>query len=661
MFPEKIGRYEILAELGRGGMAAVYKARDPRFKRDVAIKVLPASFVNEPTFRARFEREAQTIAALEFPGIVPVYDFGEENGQPYLVMRYMQGGSLYSKLRQGSLGLVESSRMITRLAGALDYVHLQGIIHRDLKPANILFDQFTNAHLSDFGIARLQEASVALTGDGMIGTPAYMSPEQARGETDIDGRSDIYALGAIIFEMLTGRQPYEATTPMGVAMKHVLDPAPLILSVRSDLPVPCEDLILHAMAKDREARYQTASEMAHELARIAASVADTPPPTIVDEVNLVQPEAVKPIAPPPSPIPIPIPPSQSAAPEPIRQPTPAPPAEEAAPEPVHQPTPAPPVEATAHEPIRQPTPAPPAEAVVPAPIRQPTPAPPAKAAVQAPIRQPTPAPPVRSASHTPAPISRKPSSKSLVSIIAIGIAGLLCLVLFVFVSLRGFSFFKNFLNFRASVLESTPTQSTSSEAVAAPTVANTPLAVLGNVLFQDDFSDPTSGWESYHGSDSIRDYENGAYRILVDVPNQYYYSTAGQNFTDVSIKVDTTKVAGPDDNFFGIICRFQDLNNFYFSIISSDGYYAIGKIVGGEVLILGQDDMLYSETIHRGETDNLLQGTCDGDRLALSVNNVELVSAQDTTFSSGDVGLLVGTFETYGANMIFDNFIVAQP
>ena len=303
MIPEKIGRYEILAELGRGGMATVYQAHDPRFKRHVAIKVLPASFTGEPTFKARFEREAQTIAALEFPGIVPVYDFGEENEQPYLVMRYMQGGSLYAKLREGALSLNESSQMITRLAGALDYMHARGIVHRDLKPANILFDQFANAYLSDFGIARLQEASVALTGDGMIGTPAYMSPEQARGDTDIDGRSDIYSLAAIIFEMLTGRQPYRATTPMGIAMKHVLEPVPRILEVRSDLPTLCESLILRGMAKEREERYQTASEMAADLTKIALSAAETPLPTLMDVTELAQPKAPQPIPPPATPAP----------------------------------------------------------------------------------------------------------------------------------------------------------------------------------------------------------------------------------------------------------------------------------------------------------------------------------------------------------------------
>ncbi|MBI5715884.1 MAG: serine/threonine protein kinase, partial [Chloroflexi bacterium] len=153
-----IGRYEVKSELGRGGMATVYHAYDPRFKRDVAIKVLPREFLHDPSFRARFEREAQTIAALEHAAIVPVYDFGEQSGVPYFVMRLMPGGSLADHLKQkGSLTLPEVSRIFNRLAPALDHAHAKGVIHRDLKPGNILFDQNNDSYLSDFGIAKLTQ------------------------------------------------------------------------------------------------------------------------------------------------------------------------------------------------------------------------------------------------------------------------------------------------------------------------------------------------------------------------------------------------------------------------------------------------------------------------------------------------------------------------
>jgi serine/threonine-protein kinase len=182
MAPRTIGRYQIKKALGRGGMATVHLAHDPRFKREVALKVLPREFLHDPTFHARFEREAQTIAAIEHPAIVPVYDFGEQEGQPFLVMRYMPGGSLADRLSQGPLTIAETAEVMKRLAPALDIAHEKGIIHRDLKPGNILFDQYGEAYLSDFGIVKLAQATTTFTGSSVIGTPAYMSPEQVHGD-----------------------------------------------------------------------------------------------------------------------------------------------------------------------------------------------------------------------------------------------------------------------------------------------------------------------------------------------------------------------------------------------------------------------------------------------------------------------------------------------
>jgi eukaryotic-like serine/threonine-protein kinase len=270
MTPERIGRYEIERELGQGGMAVVYLGRDPLVKRQVAVKVLPGQFSTTAELRTRFQREAEIIAALEHPAIVPIYDYGEENRQPYIVMRYMPGGSLANRLQRGPLNLDESARVLQRIAAALDRAHAQSIIHRDLKPGNILFDQYGDAYLSDFGIARLAEASVALTGSGVIGTPAYMSPEQVYGDTTVDHRSDIYALGVILFEMLTGQIPYEADTPARMMMKHVLDPVPRILIVKPELPESCEELIERAMAKEVDKRYATAGALVDDLNRLTA-------------------------------------------------------------------------------------------------------------------------------------------------------------------------------------------------------------------------------------------------------------------------------------------------------------------------------------------------------------------------------------------------------
>jgi serine/threonine protein kinase len=262
---DKIGRYVIQKEIGRGGMATVYLARDPNFDREVAIKVLPSQYLHDPLFRDRFDREAKTVAALEHFAIVPVYDFGQQEDTPYLVMRYMTGGSLSERVNNGSVKLSDSSAVLGRIGAALDEAHQRGVIHRDLKPANILFDRYGDAYLSDFGIAKLSEVTAALTGSAVIGTPAYMSPEQAYGNNDIDGRSDIYSLGVILFEMLTGEMPYEANTPMGVAMKHILDPVPNILEVDPSLPEGVGSVIQRALAKHPNDRYPTAVQMAKDI------------------------------------------------------------------------------------------------------------------------------------------------------------------------------------------------------------------------------------------------------------------------------------------------------------------------------------------------------------------------------------------------------------
>ena len=265
---QKFGRYEIRGEIGRGGMATVYHAYDPRFEREVALKVLPREMLHDPQFRTRFEREAKTVAMLEHPAIVPVYDFGEEDGQPYFVMRYMTGGSLSDRMKNGPMSIQEVARLFDRLAPALDEAHARGIIHRDLKPGNILFDQYGEPYVSDFGIAKIAAGESSFTGSAILGTPAYMSPEQAQGE-GIDGRSDIYGLGVIIFELLTGQQPYHGDTPMSVVVKHITDPVPHILDVKPELPPAIEAVIEKAMAKDREDRFPTVKALAEALDAVA--------------------------------------------------------------------------------------------------------------------------------------------------------------------------------------------------------------------------------------------------------------------------------------------------------------------------------------------------------------------------------------------------------
>lgn len=266
-------------------MATVYLAHDPRFGRDVALKVLSVAYKDQPTFRERFEREARTVAKLEHPAIVPVYDFGEDHDQLFLVMRYMSGGSLADRIVLEPFVPETAVPIIRRIASALDHAHAHGVIHRDLKPANILFDQYDNAFLSDFGIVKLaaEATTTGLTGSGVIGTPAYMSPEQIHGDQTIDGRSDIYTLGIILFEMLTGFKPYRADTPVKQMMAHVLQPVPSIRKYNPLLPPDYEQLIRKALAKERAERFATAEDLhvaftMTATGRMAAPLKNVPPP-----------------------------------------------------------------------------------------------------------------------------------------------------------------------------------------------------------------------------------------------------------------------------------------------------------------------------------------------------------------------------------------------
>jgi len=271
---KQIGRYEIKTLIGQGGMSSVYLGYDPRSLREVAIKVLPPYYLHAEKFRDRFEREAVMIALLEHPAIVPVYDMGEDDGQPYIVMRYMSGGSLAEKINKGPIPLRECMEMYLRLAPALDTAHARGVIHRDVKPDNLLFDKYDNVFLSDFGLARLRE-TIGFTNisDGSImGTPAYMSPEQIQGDKEIDGRSDIYSMGVVLYHMLSGSVPFSGTTAASVMMMHLINPVPQIHDQNKTLPIGIQSVLDTAMAKNPKDRYQTAGEFAKAIQAVTTGV-----------------------------------------------------------------------------------------------------------------------------------------------------------------------------------------------------------------------------------------------------------------------------------------------------------------------------------------------------------------------------------------------------
>jgi serine/threonine protein kinase len=275
--------YDVKEELGRGGMALVYRAIDRRLKRAVALKVLPPELAFREEVRRRFMREAETSARLSYQNIVPIYSVDEKNGIVYLVMALVDGETLAARMaRAPRMSVDEIRRVLREVAGALAYAHAHGVVHRDIKPENILLDRESGrAMVTDFGIARAAEGDARLTVTGVaIGTPAYMSPEQALGEREADGRSDIYSLGVVGYQMLAGELPFRAANTPSMMMKHLTERLRPIRDVRPDVPSDIAAVIEHALAKRPEDRFSNASEMASALAtpswRAPASIA--PPP-----------------------------------------------------------------------------------------------------------------------------------------------------------------------------------------------------------------------------------------------------------------------------------------------------------------------------------------------------------------------------------------------
>lgn len=260
-----IGGYEILDRIGEGGMATVYLAKQQSMNRQVAMKVLPKHFVQDDTYMERFKREVDIVSKLEHRSIIPVYDYGEAEGQPYIVMRYMPSGSLDDILRDGPMNPDHIYKIINQVAPALDYGHGKGVLHRDLKPSNVLMDDDGGAFLTDFGIARVVgDNNPGLTKQGVVGTPSYMSPEQAQGK-DLDGRSDVYSLGVMLFEMATGRRPFESETPYSIAVMQVTTQPPMPRTLNPTITTALEVVILKALKKNRDDRYQTATALAESL------------------------------------------------------------------------------------------------------------------------------------------------------------------------------------------------------------------------------------------------------------------------------------------------------------------------------------------------------------------------------------------------------------
>jgi serine/threonine-protein kinase len=250
-------------------MGVIFLARDPYIQRHVVVKVLMYRHTLDEVYREFFLQEAELIAALEHPCIVPIYDFGWNGQQPYIVMRHMAGGSLEDKLKNGvEIKPVEIARIITRIGEALDAAHERKIIHRDVKPSNFLYDSTGEIFLSDFGIAKSKPFTDD-EGEWLVGTPAYMCPEQVKGQKT-DGRADIYSLGIVLYRLLTGQLPFKGDSTTSLINAHVDMPIPDLRQVKGKLPAAWQEVVAKAMAKEPDDRYSTAGELAREVMQIAS-------------------------------------------------------------------------------------------------------------------------------------------------------------------------------------------------------------------------------------------------------------------------------------------------------------------------------------------------------------------------------------------------------
>ncbi|MCU0479653.1 MAG: protein kinase [Anaerolineae bacterium] len=307
----QVGAYQITEKIGSGGMATVFKARQPRLDRDVAIKVMHQNISQDTNFLARFEREARIVASLDHPNIVPIYDYDEHNGQPYLVMKYVQGLTLKDLLRSEAIEASDALRILTAVGSALDFAHGRGVLHRDIKPSNIIIDDRGDAFLMDFGLARIaQSGESTMSADVMLGTPHYISPEQAQGNKDLDTRTDVYSLGVVLYEMLTGRVPFVGDTSYAIIHAQITETPPPPRQINPTITLAVEAVILKALAKNRDERYATPKALVSAF-REALQAGDNAP-QFVQSSDSSQ-KATPPVrpriqTPPPPPVP-PIPPT----------------------------------------------------------------------------------------------------------------------------------------------------------------------------------------------------------------------------------------------------------------------------------------------------------------------------------------------------------------
>jgi len=316
---ENVGPYRVVEKLGQGGMATVYKAYHASLDRYVALKVLHPAFKEDPDFLERFQREAKVVAGLEHPNIVAVYDYSEHEGTPYLVMRFVEGETLKARFARERLHIEEILYIVESIGGALDYAHQRGILHRDIKPSNIMLSNDGKIFLTDYGLARIADTGEStLSRDMVLGTPQYISPEQARGDLMLDAGTDIYSFGVVLYELIVGRVPFSADTPFAIVHDHIFSPLPMPRDINPQVPEAIERVLLKTLSKSRADRYATVGDMVRAFKAAVAEAGEaavdaaadvatkslprgrvaTPPPTRASGPDTQLGAATAPLAPP---------------------------------------------------------------------------------------------------------------------------------------------------------------------------------------------------------------------------------------------------------------------------------------------------------------------------------------------------------------------------
>ncbi len=573
---KQFGSYELKELLGRGGMAAVYRGFQASIDRSVAVKVLPAELLADPHFSARFSNEARTLAKLTHPSILPLYDFGEANGMPFIVMPLMTNGTLADRLKGGPLPLAEVVRVITAVAQALDFANKQGILHRDIKPNNILFDQHDNPYLADFGIAKAMESSTSLTGTGIIGTPDYMSPEQARGDA-LDHRSDLYSLGVVTYQSLTGHQLFRATTPMGVIFKHVSEAPRSLRELSREVPEAVDRVVLRALAKNPIERYGSASEFARALSRAASEALATPP-------------------------------AEGTA--------------------IHEEPPTEKMQEAGDTGWGLP--------VAPTGVAS---SPPPTAGSGIPAGTAAGSFSLPSSSINPTPPAKSGGTNWLLIGGAAAVLLVLCCGLVFGLSLLGV------INLPLSAATATPAATPTSEVSA---------------LFEDSFGAPVGDWNTFDDGEVSRLFEDGEYVFRSSKTNWFSWDNPGLDVENARVQV-TVRNTGDQDVGFGLICNYQDDENFYYAGISVDGYYAIVRTEDNDDFFLtdaSNQQWLTSDTFQTyADTYDVVLECGDGE-LRLIIDGDEIASVQDSTFTSGDIGMFLRAFEGTNNEVRFDDLVV---